>query len=158
MENLPGDTEGLSAALARAIWVSSQSGRLPEAVAQWVVRELALADAVVAEALKPEWRARLPEREPEDGVEGPGVAVAPVLAQTLTDVLYALARTRREPGGQAAAEWEVAGTRWMLLGMLARTYASIGELLTPAVQLPWLLGVMTPGMGRGRGVRLEEVV
>jgi hypothetical protein len=158
MENLPGDTEGLSAAVARAIWVSSQSGRLPEAVAQWVVRELALADAAVAGALLPEWRVRLPEREPEDSAAGPGAVVAPVLAQTLTDVLYALDRTRREPGARAAAEWEVASAGWVLLGMLARTYASIGELLTPAVQLPWLLGVMTPAMGRGRGVRLGEAI
>jgi hypothetical protein len=60
----------------------------------------------------------------------------------------------REPEGTAAAE--VVGARWVLLGRLARTYASIRELLTPVAQLPWLIGAMTPGMGHERSEQRRE--
>lgn len=152
---VPGGMDRLSAAVARAIWVSSQSGQLPEALARWVVRELAFSDTAVAEALVPEWQVQLPEQEPEIIAEEPGVVVGPALVQALTDVLYALDRVSREPEGTAVAE--VVGTRWALLGRLARTYSSIRELLTPVSQLPWLLGAITPGMGRGRGGQRGEI-
>lgn len=163
MVMMPGGTDRLSVALAQAIWVSSQSGRLPDPIALWVVRELVAADPIVAAAFTPVGRARLPQEEPKITpalLQEDGAAVTPALSQALTDVVYALDRAGQEAGGAAAVE--LVSARWTLLGRLARAYPAIAELLTAAAQVRFLVGIelvgieVTRGMGRGHGVRLGE--
>jgi hypothetical protein len=90
--------------------------------------------------------------------QGCGEAIAPALVQALTDVLYALDRVDRGLGDQAAVEWELARARWALLGLLARTYVAIEELLTPAAKQLGQLGVTVLGRGSGRNIWLVEAV
>lgn len=96
---LPAARDQLCLALADAVLVMVMTNTLPEALAGWVVRQLAEADRGLAAGLSPEARAQLPQSAPHLGDslhQSQGVRVAAPLLRALTVALDTLAHTDDE--------------------------------------------------------------
>jgi hypothetical protein len=138
------------------VWLATRNGVLPEALALWIVGQLAASDPALAALLTPEGRARLPQEEPvqRGGEEATGAVASTELVKALTDLLYALDCVDQRSEAAAA---EVVSARWSLLDVLARTYPAIAALLTPVARVPLFAGIeVTPGIGKGQGVYVGE--